>query len=91
MANKTKNELIAEIEELNKKLYENEQDLIKYEQISACANMGEEYKLIYDNYLKAGFTKAEAFELLKITVDRTVTEFTRDIRSSYRGVRYRRY
>ena len=92
MANKTKNELLAEIEEINKKLYETEQDLIKYEQISACANMGEEYKLIYDNYLKAGFTKAEAFELLKITVDRTVTEFTRDIRSNYyRRGSYRRY
>lgn len=87
MANKTKNELLVEIEELNKKLFEVEQDLVKYEQISACATMGDEYKLIYDNYVKAGFSKADAFELLKITVDRTVTEFIRDIRYNYNNRR----
>lgn len=93
MANKTKNDLLKDIDELNKKLAETEQDLVKYEQIAACANMAEEYKLIYDNYIKAGFTKDEAFILLKTTMECTVNSFMRDIRNSrsYSSYRYGRY
>ncbi len=80
MANKTKNDLLQEIEELNKQLREAEQDLIKYEQIAECLNMAEEYKLIYDNYIKAGFTEEQAFDLLRITMDKSIPEFMRDIR-----------
>lgn len=89
MANKTKAELIVEIEELNKKLFSLEQEVIKYEQVAACANVGEEYKLIYDNYISAGFTEDQAFRLIEITVERTIDQFTRDIRYS-RESRYRR-
>lgn len=92
MAGKTKNDLIEEIKVLEEKLYECSQDLIKYEQIATCANMGEEYKLIYDNYLAAGFTKDQAFKLLEVTVERTVSDFMRDIRGNSRNrISYRRY
>ncbi len=89
MANKTKNDLFMEIEELKKELLSKEQDLIKYEQIAVCANMGEEYKLIYDNYIKAGFSEEQAFDLLRVTVERTVHDFMGDIRR--RGTSYYRY
>lgn len=94
MANKTKNELLKDIEELHKVICEKEQDLIKYEQIAACANMGEEYKLIYDNYINAGFTEEQAFSLLKTTVEFTIRDFMTDIRrsrSSNYSYRYNRY
>lgn len=92
MANKTKNELLQEIQDLQKELMNKEQELIKYEQISACLNMGEEYKLIYDNFINAGFTEEQAYGLLQITMDRTVNEFMRDIRNSHRyNPSYRNY
>ena len=93
MPNKTKNDLLKEIEELNSQLYSTEQDLIKFEQIAKCASVGEEYKIIYDSYMNAGFNKEEAFELLKVIVDKTANSFLHDIafnrRSQYQ--RYRRY
>ena len=91
MANKTKNDLLMEVEELKKKLYETEDKLIKYEQISACVDMGAEYKLIYDKYIESGFTEEQAFELLKIVTDRTVTQFLNDIKYGKHRVSYHRY
>ena len=97
MANKTKKELLEEIEKLNEVIGEKEQDLVKYEHISTCMDMAEEYKLIYDKYEAAGFTKKEAFELLKIAVERTINDFMRETtngrrRNSYGGYRgYGRY
>lgn len=91
MANKTKNELLMEIEELRKTLDDKENELIKYEEIAMCTNMGEEYKLIYDNYVKAGFTEGQAFKLLQITVERTINDFIRSTTQQRRFTSYRPY
>lgn len=91
MANKTKNDLLQEIEGLKKLLQEKEAKLTEYEIINACANAAEEYKLVYDNYIKAGFTPDQAFELLHITVDRTISDVVLEVRRNIRtGYRYYR-
>lgn len=72
MSNKTKNDLLIDIENLKNELREREDKLAKYDTIAMCADMGEEYKLIYDSYVKAGFPEEQAFELLRVTVERTI-------------------
>ena len=91
MNKKTKKELIEEIDELNKTIDKKECELVKYEHISTCVDMAEEYKLIYDKYVAAGFKKEEAFESLKITVERTINDFMRDTTSNRRRISYTRY
>ena len=88
MAGKTKAELIAEIEAMRNELQEKEIELEKYEQIATCANMGEELKLMYDNYVNAGFTEEQAFEMIKITMDRTIHNF---LYPPQRRISYRQY
>ena len=92
MANKTKEQLLKEIEELTTKLGEVEDELQMCKEIEACDNMGTAYKAIYDNFIKAGFAKEEAFILLQETMRSTVHDFMREAkgnRSTYRS--YRRY
>lgn len=56
---KTKNELMAEIEELKKGLAK----LKKYEQYAESA---EDIKAIYNSFVDAGFTEDQAFTLVCI-------------------------
>lgn len=85
MAGKTKNDLLNDIEALNKELDKKECEIRKYESLSACKNHAEEYKDIYDNYVDAGFTKDQALEILKIIIDRTINIVM------YENTNYRRY
>lgn len=86
--NKTKAELLEEIRKLEGLIIEKDNEIIKYEKVSACANMAEEHKLIYDNYIKAGFSEKQAFDLLERIVDHTTTELMRDINISRNYTRY---
>lgn len=91
MANKTKNELLVDIDNLNKALNDKEAELMKYEQVAACKNNAEYYKSIYDSYVEAGFTEEQSLEILKIIVERTINNFmseaTRTRRVSYYNYR----
>lgn len=89
MANKTKNDLLMEIEELTKLIGEKEDELQKYREIEACDSMGEAYKTIYDNFIKAGFDKNEAFVLLQETVRSTIHDFMRPAKGN--RITYTRY
>lgn len=63
---KTKNELMAEIEDLKKNLAK----LKKYEQYAESA---EDAKAIYNSFVDAGFTEDQAFALLCIFVKGAVS------------------
>lgn len=89
MANKTKNDLLLEIEELKETLANKEDELVRYREVQAFENMGQEYKIIYDNFVKAGFTEEQAFRLMEISVERTIHDFLRPARGTYRN--YSRY
>lgn len=89
MANKTKKELLEDVERLEQQLRDTREDLRKYEYISSCANMAEEYKLIYDNYVKAGFTEGMAETMLLKTMDHTLPYLMTNVRGS--RVSYRSY
>lgn len=93
MANKTKEQLLKEIEELTNKLGEVEDELQMCKEIEACDNMGTAYKAIYDNFVKAGFTKEESFALLMETMRNTVRDFMREARDNRNTYKYgyRRY
>lgn len=91
MANKTKNDLLQEIEELKKLLCEKEAKLAEFEIINTCVDASEEYKLVYDNYIKAGFTQEQAFDLLRITVDRTITDVVFEAKRNMRLNSHRYY
>lgn len=88
MANKTKNELIQEIEELKKELHTKEEELTEYEELSACSTLAEKYKTVYDSYISAGFTKDQAMTILKTIIERTVSTYMVDASNRRR---YRRY
>lgn len=90
MANKTKNELIQEIENLKNELNEKEVDLLQYEELSSCSSLAEKYKKVYDSYVAAGFTKDQAMSILNTIIDRTVCNYMRDVTTSRYNRRYYR-
>lgn len=90
MANKTKNELIQEIEDLKKELNEKEADLVEYEELSACSTLAEKYKKVYDSYVAAGFTVDQAMSILNIIIDRTVCGYMTEGTNRRRYGRYYR-
>lgn len=88
MANKTKNELIQEIEDLKKELNEKEEALVQYEELRTCSTLAEKYKTVYDSYIEAGFTADQAMSILNTIIDRTVSGYMAD---NTNRRRYRRY
>lgn len=90
MANKTKNELMQEIEDLKKELVEKEDELIKYEELSTCSTLAEKYKTVYDSYISAGFTAEQAMSILKTIIERTVGGYMSET-TNRRYSRYGRY
>ena len=72
MANKTKNELLEEIEAKNKEikdLKDEVQKLDRYKEYEKCAD---EFAAVRDSFVRAGFTKTEAFEMTKFTIQMAV-------------------
>jgi hypothetical protein len=90
MANKTKNELIQEIEDLKKELNDKEADLIQYEELSACSTLAEKYKTVYDSYISAGFTADQAMTILNTIIQSTIRGYMSDVTNN-RRYQYGRY
>lgn len=65
MPNKTKQELLNEIEEKNKEIKELKQQVEQVEKYKAYKDMACEMKMAMDAYVESGFTEDQAFELVQ--------------------------
>lgn len=65
MANKTKTELMEEIENKNKEIKDLKKEIEKLDRYRVYEDSANEIAAARDAFVKAGFTKAEAFELTK--------------------------
>lgn len=68
MANKTKNELLDEIKVKNDEIKKLEDEVKKLEKFKQYADTTDELAAMRDSFVASGFTKAEAFELVKLIV-----------------------
>lgn len=87
MATKTKNELMAEIEALNKEMKGLKDEVKKLERYKVYADTTDEIAAMRDSFVNSGFTKAEAFELVKLIVANSINMNN----STISGVSYKSY
>ena len=66
MAYKTREELLKEIESKNKEIRDLKKDVEKLDRYKAYADGADEVAALRDSYIKAGFSKTEAFEMTKL-------------------------
>lgn len=93
MANKTKVQLLEDINELEKALndsYVERERVERYECYEACTA---DIKIFHDKLKEAGFDKVQAFELTKELAPRLYDEYLRDERQKkyYSRPNYPRY
>lgn len=65
MSEKTKNELLEEIEQKNEEIEVLKVDIEKLEKYRKYDEIAEEVKTINDSFIRSGFTEQQAFELAK--------------------------
>lgn len=65
MATKTKTQLLEEIETKNKEIQDLKNEVKKLERFKQYEEAADELAAMRDSFVKSGFTKAEAFELLR--------------------------
>jgi DNA-binding protein H-NS len=84
MANKTKTELMEEIENKNKEIKDLKKEIEKLDRYRAYEDGANEIAAFRDSLVAAGFTKTEAFELTKIAINSAMGLATK-------SVTYKRY
>ena len=72
MATKTKTELMEEIKAKNDEIQELKNEVKKLERFKQYEDMTDEMAVLRDSFVNSGFTKAEAFEMLKLMVINTL-------------------
>lgn len=72
MPEKTKNELIEEIEQKNEEIESLKADIEKLEKYRKYDEMADEVKAINDSFIRSGFTEQQAFELTRGAVTAAV-------------------
>lgn len=68
MANKTKAELMEEINVRNKEIEKLNEEIKKLERYKVYQDGADELAAVRLSYIKAGFSEAEAFELTKMMI-----------------------
>ena len=68
MANKTKAELMEEINFRNKEIEKLNEEIKKLERYKVYQDSADELAAVRLSYIKAGFSEAEAFELTKMMI-----------------------
>lgn len=68
MANKTKTELMEEINVRNKEIEKLNEEIKKLERYKVYQDSADELAAVRLSYIKAGFSEAEAFELTKMMI-----------------------
>lgn len=69
MAYKTREELLKEIEEKNKEIKALKKDVEKLDRYKIYEDTATEFAAVRESFINAGFTKAEAFELMKMAIN----------------------
>lgn len=64
MATKTKAELLEEIEVKNKEIKGLKNEIVKLERYKTYEDMADELGAVRESFLKAGFSKTEAFTMM---------------------------
>lgn len=83
MANKTKNELLEEIELKNNEIKELKNEVKKLERFKQYEDMTDEMGALRDSFVKSGFSKAEAFEMVKVIMQNAmVTSLMGQVKST---------
>jgi hypothetical protein len=72
MATKTKNELLKEIEAKNDEIQELKNEVKKLERFKQYEDMTDEMAALRDSFVNSGFSKSEAFELVKMLMSSTM-------------------
>lgn len=72
MATKTKTELLAEIETKNEEIKNLKEEVKKLERYKIYADTTDEIAAMRDSFVNSGFTKAEAFEMVKLIVANSI-------------------
>lgn len=84
MATKTKNELLDEIKIKNEEIKKLEDEVKKLERFKQYADTTDELAAMRDSFVASGFTKAEAFELIKTMVANASVQQSKVSYRSYR-------
>lgn len=66
MANKTKTELMEEIEARNKEIKTLKKEIEKLDRYKQYENMSDELSALRESFVNSGFSKAESFDLVKM-------------------------
>lgn len=86
MAYKTRDELLKEIETKNDEIKGLKEDIKKLERYEVYAEAADELAAARDIYVKAGFTKSEAFDLL-LEMIKTAGAMNAGTKISYKSYR----
>lgn len=73
MATKNKTELLAEIEAKNNEIQVLKNEVKKLERFKQYEDMTDEMAALRDSFVNSGFTKTEAFEMVKALIMQQVT------------------
>lgn len=73
MPTKTKTELLKEIEVKNAEIQNLKNEVEKLERFKQYENMTDEIAALRDSFVNSGFTKAEAFEIVKALIVQQVS------------------
>ena len=66
MSAKTKNELMEEIKQKNEEIRVLDEEVKRLEKYKTYDQTAEEIKLLMDSYIRAGFSKEQAFTLIQL-------------------------
>ena len=73
MATKTKTELLEEIETKNAEIQNLKNEVKKLERFKQYEDMTDEIAALRDSFVNSGFTKTEAFEMVKAIIVQQIT------------------
>lgn len=77
MPTKTKTELLKEIESKNEEIQSLKDEVKKLERFKQYEAMTDEMAALRDSFVNSGFTKTEAFEMVKILIATTIPKLLR--------------
>ena len=88
MATKTKTELLEEIEAKNNEIQVLKDEVKKLERFKQYEDVTDEIAALRDSFVNSGFTKAEAFELVKaLVVQQVIQNQSTSYKPAYRPYR----
>lgn len=85
MATKTKTELLEEIKTKNEEIENLKNEVKKLERFKQYEDMTDEMAALRDSFVNSGFTKEEAFELVKNIISNSISSMLNQSKPTYRS------